>query len=208
MNMAENRTEHAGETLSIGGELKRKAIHLSMIAIPVWLYLAPPSLANLGLIIATIITIVLDVARLSDNRLKSFFLRFFRSLMRPHEVEHLMGSTYFMIASLISVLVFDKMIAIAALSFLVLGDAIAAVIGKKYGSIRYWGKSVEGSAACFACCFVVGAILMGVQKEALMLVAAGSLAATLAEALPAPMDDNMRVPLISGLVMQTVSFLA
>ncbi|MBI4720268.1 MAG: hypothetical protein HY770_03405 [Chitinivibrionia bacterium] len=180
--MAGNQTERPIEALSLMGEIKRKSIHLSMIAIPVWLYFAPHSVANLGLIIATITTIVLE--------------------------EHLMGSTYFMIAALISVLVFDTMIAISALSFLVLGDAIAAIIGKKFGRIRYWGKSVEGSAACFVCCFAIGVVLMGVQREVLMLVAAGSLAATLAEALPAPMDDNMRVPLISGLVMQLFSVLA
>jgi dolichol kinase len=202
-----NQAERSNQPLSIISEIKRKSIHLSMIAIPIWMYLAPAHLATLGLIIATITTIVLDVARLSDNRLKSFFLHFFRSLMRPHEVEHLMASTYFMIAALISVLVFDKTIAISALSFLVLGDAVAAIIGKKYGRIKYWGKSVEGSAACFACCFIVGVALMGVQRDALTVIISGSLAATLAEALPAPMDDNMRVPLISGFVMQIVSFL-
>jgi dolichol kinase len=201
-------TQHPRESLSIVSEIKRKSIHLSMIIIPVWIYFAPPSIANLGLIIASITTIVLDVLRLSDNRLRVFFMRFFRSLMRRHEEEHLMGSTYFMIAALISVLLFDKLIAISALTFLVLGDAVAAIIGKKFGRIRYWEKSVEGSAACFIVCLLVGAALMGMRGEAMWLVVSGSLAATAAEALPAPMDDNMRVPILSGLVMQIVSFIA
>lgn len=127
--------------------------------------------------------------------------------MRRHEADHLMGSTYFMIAALISVLLFDKLIAISALSFLVLGDAIAAIIGKKYGRIHYWEKSVEGSIACFVMCCCVGTAIMGIQPVALLIVLSGSLAATIAEALPAPMDDNMRVPIVSGLVMQIVSFI-
>lgn len=178
-----------------------------MIIIPVWIYFAPPSIGNLGLIFASISTIVLDVLRLSDNRLKIFFMRFFRSLMRRHEEEHLMGSTYFMIAALISVLLFDKLVAISALSFLVMGDAIAAIIGKKYGRIRYWEKSVEGSVACFIMCCFVGAGILGITPDALWIVLSGSIAATVAEALPAPMDDNMRVPILSGIVMQIVSFI-
>lgn len=205
--MDPGHTASPHESLSLVSELKRKSIHLSMIIIPAWIYFAPPSIANLGLIIATISTVVLDVMRLSDNRLRIFFMRFFRSLMRRHEEEHLLGSTYFMIAALISVLLFDKLIAISALSFLVLGDAIAAIIGKKYGRIRYWEKSVEGSAACFIMCCCVGAALLGTNPAAVRIVLAGSIAATIAEALPAPMDDNMRVPILSGLVMHIVSFI-
>lgn len=179
-----------------------------MIIIPIWICVAPPTIANLGLIIATISTIVLDVMRLSDNRLRSFFLRFFRSLMRPHEEEHLMGSSYFMIAALISVLLFEKPVAISALTFLVLGDASAAIIGKKFGRIRFWEKSVEGSLTCFVVCCLVGMIILGHDPTALRITLAGSAAATIAEALPAPMDDNMRVPILSGLVMHFISYIA
>lgn len=198
--------ERQDKQLSIISEIKRKSIHLSMIVIPLWIYVTPPAIGNLGLIIATIFTFVLDVLRLSDNRLRGFFLRFFRTLIRRHEEEHLLGSTYFMIAALLSVLVFDRMIAIAALVFLVLGDTAAAVVGKKYGRIRYWGKSVEGSAACFLCCLIIGLVLLHSHKGAPLLFVIGALAAAVAEALPAPMDDNMRVPIMSGLVMQLISF--
>jgi dolichol kinase len=33
----------------------------------------------------------------------------------------------------------------------------------------------------------------------------GALVATVAEALPVPMDDNMRVPIVSGLAMQVAA---
>ncbi|NIM19792.1 MAG: hypothetical protein GTO51_06055 [Candidatus Latescibacteria bacterium] len=189
--------------LSIGSELKRKSIHLSMIAIPVWYYFAPHPLGVLGLIIAMTVTVILDLLRLSDHRLRGFFLRLFRSLIRSHEEEHLLGATHFMIAALISVLVFDKMIAISALTFLVLGDTAAAVIGKRFGKPLYWGKSPAGSMACFICCLLIGYLLL--EGPWIMLV--GAMSATIVEALPVPMDDNMRVPVASGLVMQLVSHL-
>lgn len=172
-----------------------------MIIIPIWVYLTPPNWALLGLIIATSATVALDLLRLSDRRLRRFFLSLSRSLIRSHEQEHLLGSTYFMIAALLSVLAFDDRIAIAALTFLIIGDTVAAIVGKKYGKPMYWGKSPHGSLACFAVCFVIGAALLDNQ----WVVVAGALAATLAEALPVPMDDNMRVPIVSGLVMQLVA---
>lgn len=169
-----------------------------MIVVPVWVYLMPPTPALLGLILATFATVAVDLLRLSDRRLRGFFLRLFRSLIRPHEEEHLLGSTHYMIAALLSVVVFDHEVAIAALAFLVFGDAAAAIIGKRFGRPLYWGKSPHGSIACFIVCLAVGIPLLATPGLALI----GAVTATLAEALPSPLDDNMRVPIFSGIAMQ------
>lgn len=203
--MRESRPEKSADPKSIILELKRKSIHAAMVVIPLWIYFMPPRTADIGLIIASMATIAFDVWRLSDNKLKRFFLKFFKSLIRRHEEEHLLGSTYFMIAALISVLIFQKLIAISALLFLVIGDMAAAVFGKKYGKPRYWGKSIEGSLACFLSCLIIGYIILKSEEGANQLVWAGALAAVIAEAVPAPMDDNMRVPIISGMIMQIVA---
>jgi dolichol kinase len=199
--MTESPQPSEPQAFSVKRELQRKSIHLAMIIIPAWVYLTPKNWGLLGLIIATSATVVSDLLRLTDHRLRGFFLRLFRSLIRSHEQEHLLGSTYFMIAALLSVLAFDKDIAIAALTFLIVGDTVAAVIGKWFGTPRYWGKSLEGSLACFVSCLLIGAALL----DNVWVIVAGSLAAAVAEALPVPMDDNMRVPIVSGLVMQLVS---
>lgn len=169
-----------------------------MIVVPVWVYFLPPTPALLGLILATFITVAVDLLRLSDHRLRGFFLRLFRSLIRSHEEEHLLGSTHYMIAALLSVVVFDHEIAIASLAFLVLGDAAAAIIGKRFGTPRYWDKSPQGSIACFLVCLAVAVPVLGSWAMAFV----GATAATVAEALPSPLDDNMRVPIFSGIAMQ------
>lgn len=199
--MNADSTQDNSKQVSIKRELQRKAIHLGMIIIPVWVYLVPKNWAVLGLIIATFATVVVDLLRLSDQKLKRFFLRLFRSLIRSHEEEHLLGSTYFMIAALLSALVFEKSIAVAAMTYLVVGDTAAAVVGKKYGKAHYWGKSLHGSLACFLSCLVIGAVLLAKP----WVFIAGAAAATIIEALPVPMDDNMRVPIFSGLIMQLVA---
>lgn len=199
--MSDDSAPRDATHFSLRHELQRKTLHLAMIIIPIWIYVVPHRLALLGLIIATFATVAVDLLRLSDHRIRSFFTRFFRSLIRSHETEHLLGSTHYMIAALLSVIVFDDRIAIAALTFLVLGDAAAAIVGKRFGSPLYWGKSLEGSIACFVVCALSGVFILGSPWIAL----AGAAAAALAEALPVPMDDNMRVPIFAGMIMQLVS---
>jgi dolichol kinase len=179
-------------------ELQRKSFHIGMIVVPVWVYFLPYTPALLGLIIATFATVAIDLMRLSDHRLRRFFLQLFRPLIRRHEEEHLLGSTHYMIAALLSVVVFQREIAIAALMFLVLGDAAAAIVGKRFGRPMYWGKSPQGSIACFVVCLVLGWLLLRSPELAVI----GALAATVAEAMPSPLDDNMRVPIFSGIAMQ------
>lgn len=196
--MAIDQPPKPARRFSLKHELQRKSLHLGMIIIPLWVAVTPPQTALLGLIIATFATVVIDLLRLSDHRLRRFFYRLFRSMIRRHEEEHLIGSTYYMIAALMSVIIFDRDIAIAALVFLVLGDAAAAIIGKRFGRPMYWGKSPQGSAACLVICLALGLVLLDDWRIAV----AGASAATIAEALPVPMDDNMRVPILSGVVMQ------
>jgi dolichol kinase len=188
----------ASPTQPMRHELQRKSFHIGMIVVPVWVYFVPYTPALLGLIIATSVTVAIDLMRLSDHRLRRFFLQLFRTLIRRHEEEHLLGSTHYMIAALLSVVVFQREIAIAALMFLVLGDAAAAIVGKRFGRPLYWGKSPQGSIACFVVCLALGWLLLPSPELAVI----GALTATVAEAMPSPLDDNMRVPIFSGIAMQ------
>jgi dolichol kinase len=198
MNPSQSNPEGVPGPTTLRRELQRKSFHVGMIVVPVWVYVMPHTTALLGLILATFATVAVDLLRLSDHRLRRFFLRLFRSLIRPHEEEHLLGSTHYMIAALLSVVIFDHDIAIAALAFLVLGDAAAAIIGKRFGRPMFWGKSPQGSLACLVVCFLVGWPLLASPGLALV----GAVTATLAEAMPSPLDDNMRVPIFGGIAMQ------
>jgi len=198
-NVPDDQEKNDG--LSVEQEVQRKYLHMVMIVVPLWIYFAPERWRLLGLIIATSLTVGLDILRLSDRRLKHFFLMLFRALIRRHEAEEPLGLTYFMFAALICELAFDTDIAVAALAFLVIGDMAAAVVGKRFGRIRFGDKSLEGSLACFLACVVVAQPLIG----SWWVILAGSAAAAVAEAVPLPLDDNIRVPVFSGLVMQLVT---
>jgi hypothetical protein len=77
--MTDDKGSATGREFSIKRELQRKSIHLGMIIIPLWVYVTPHDWSVLGLIIATSATVVTDLLRLTDHRLRGFFLRFFRN---------------------------------------------------------------------------------------------------------------------------------
>lgn len=184
-------------------ELRRKLIHLCAgISIPFLYYYLPEFWAKWILAGVTLGVIAVDILRLKDPFVKRLFGEFFSPLIRKHEVSVLTGATYLLLSSLLCVLFFRKNIAVAAISFLVIGDTAAALVGKRIGRILFFGKSLEGSIACFMSCIIIGFIIPGFSW---LVVLSGAFVATVVEALPIPLDDNLRIPLSAGLVMQIFS---
>jgi len=130
---------------------------------------------------------------------RAMFIRIFSPILRSQEQRGgLTGATYYLIGSFLCILLFDKTLAIVCLCFLTLGDLFAALIGKQWGRIKLFSrKSLEGSLACFIVCTAV-ALLIGLHP---IVAIVGALVATLIELLPTGVDDNVTIPLISGLAM-------
>jgi dolichol kinase len=97
---------------------------------------------------------------------------------------------------------YTKPIAVAALTFIIVGDTLAALIGRRFGRHRFGRKSVEGSLACLA-----GTLLVAIFAPDLALPVAlfGATVAAITEALSTRIDDNISVPIISGLAMTLFS---
>jgi dolichol kinase len=190
--------------MSLVPEIQRKAIHLSFILVPLIYHfdVLPKVVIVRGLLIATAVSIAIEIARLHDARVKLFFRTFFRDLIRRHEHSQLLGSTYLLIAAVITIELFSEPIAVSALGALILGDTAAALVGKTVGRISVLGKTLEGSAACFLVSFLFAWGVVGLPA---WLAACGSLTATLFELLPIPLDDNFRIPLSAGYVMKILS---
>jgi phytol kinase len=95
----------------------------------------------------------------------------------------------------------------AAVLTLALGDAAAALIGRRFGRHPYTAggarKSLEGSAAFFAVAVLVGALIPGAESVA--AVAVFALATTLAEAFAGDGFDNAAIPLAGLLALRLFS---
>jgi len=184
-------------------EIKRKSIHLASLAIPIGYYLTPDSWMRIwerALLASVILSLAIEVFRLNHPRTRHVFRHFFGELLRNHEDASLLGSTYLLIACLLTIHLFPKPVAVLALLFLILGDTVAAVVGKSVGRFRLiGGKTLEGSIACFLVCFGLTLLMPGVPPFVGLV---GALTATVFELLPIPLDDNFRIPLSAGFAME------
>ncbi len=200
--------------ISFYNECKRKAIHLVALSIPIGHYLLHNRLLSV-LILSPIAlgAIAIDIIRLKKLPLHGFLNRLLGPILREHESMDFAGASYILSASVFTILLFSQSVAVAAISFIILGDIAAALIGRKFGKtkIRWnvgnsqvnWNnrKSLEGSLSCLLFCLLAA---LAVPHLPLWVGIIGALVATLVEAAPLPINDNFSVPLISGLVMHVL----
>lgn len=185
--------------ISLYNEFKRKAIHLVALSIPIGYYLLPKKTTLIFLIPITLGSILVDIIRLRNLPLAGFLNWFLGPILREHESWDLTGSSYILSASVLSILFFNKKVAIAAIAYIILGDCVSAIIGRVYGKTKIEKKSLEGSLAFFSICLLVALMLPGLP---FWIGAIGALVATVVEALSIPINDNLSVPLVSGLIME------
>lgn len=161
-----------------------------------------PVLVILVLFIGTMV--FLESWRFRNPRVNRWMFEHFKGFTKEKEREKISSTTLFLIAAAITILVFPRGVAIAALLFLTVGDPIAEIIGIRYGRIRIVrGKTLEGTIAGAIACFIVGAPLLLIPDLGigLALLSIGAAAAALTELLPVPIDDNFTIPIGAGLAM-------
>jgi dolichol kinase len=192
-------------------EVQRKAIHLSFVVLPADLLFQvlpwPRTHAEwrLFLIATCLLAIVIDLFRIHERRVKNFFRGFFGQLIREHEEFSLMGSTYLLIGSLLAIEIFPRNIAAAAIGFTVIGDATAAMVGKRWGRRPFFKKTIEGALGGLAGCLLWAALLALTGSLSWELALAGAVTASLVELLPIPLDDNLGMTLIAGYAMRLLA---
>ena len=209
-------SDHA-PVISYQAELKRKALHLGALALPIGLLVLGWATALWVLVPLAVIAVALDVARTRSQAVHRAIVWVFAPIMRPEEQPAfggpvvINGATWMCVSAALCALVFPEPVAAAALAMLMVGDGAAAVVGRRFGRHRYpfSSKSIEGSAAFVATGFVTALPLVllplpGYTPLTLPQLVVGALAAAAIEALPLPINDNVRVPLLAGLVMLAV----
>lgn len=182
-------------------ELARKAFHLSSTAVPLLVWLVPRPLAIALLVPAAVLALAVDFARHRIRPFRYHFLRRTRTMLRSHERHGLAGATWMALAYAAAVVLFPKPVAVAAMLFNGLGDAAAALVGKRWGRRRTrWGKSWEGFAAGLMVDLAVGIGMWMIAPAAVPLAGAilGAIVAAAVEFAPLPLDDNVRVTLAGG----------
>lgn len=184
---------------SIRRELMRKRLHIATAVVPVLVWVLPRSASLLLLGVALVVALLVEWARWRFDWVRYRFFLATREMLRGHERNRLSGATYMAGAYLLALLLFPLPIAAAAMLYNALGDAAAAIVGRRWGRLRTsWGKSWEGAAAGAVVNIGVGLALSGIGPWAAVV---GGVMAAAVEFLPLPLDDNLRVTLLGGLAL-------
>jgi glycerol-3-phosphate acyltransferase PlsY len=132
--------------------------------------------------------------------------------MRSSEEKGLTGAPAFTAGVFLAFLLFSKQAALLSLVPLIFGDRAGLLVGKGFGRIKMWGKTLEGSLACFAVSLAVYltwyylatrvfSICLAAPAYSPAILAGAAAVGTVAEALPRPSDDNLVIPLAVGLFL-------
>lgn len=197
----------AGMTVTIDSHLPRKLFHLvaaSLIPTIYYFETIPRHWTVALTFIVTLAWIIGDTARIKSDWVNRFFKTLFKGFMKIKEENSLTGSSYVLIGSSFSLLLFSPAIACASIYFMSIGDPSAALAGKAFGRARFAnGKTIAGSAVMLATCLLIGYAITGLA----LMAAAGAVAATVAELFTGPLDDNLSIPLFAGGVMTVCQWL-
>ncbi len=222
--MIPSANDHTG--ISFAGELRRKALHLLALALPLAvLYLGRDRAVDI-LIPLTVLMLAADILRVRWRWLNVFVQMVFGPMMRKSELPPtgspvvLNGATWTMVSITVLTVLFPVSLVVVAFGMAMLGDAAAALFGRSFGK-HPWGRkgcTLEGSGAYLIAALGTGLAITGlaitevqiagIPSENMiifvsLLVAGG--AATIVEALPLPGNDNLNAPLAAAIVLYLIA---
>ena len=183
-------------------EISRKIIHILNVVIPlIHIFILKDRIGMLiFLSLMLIICFFIEVLRTRYFILHKFFKKYLHFMMRDSEKEgEITGATWVFAGSLFTIILVPKPFCIVALFFLAVGDTFAALVGKSYPLLKIGRKTLSGSIACFVTCCICGLLFsFGLDK---IVVIFGAFMATLAELSFTQVNDNLSIPIFSGLSM-------
>ena len=181
----------------------REAIHMgSFLSTFVCIYfLGNVLLASLILLVA-VFYVISEVARVRGINIPILSSITWSAANKTELYEFEMYPLHFALGIAISLLIFPAPIRYVAITVLTLGDGCAHIFGMKFGKTRLpfnKGKNLEGTIAGFMFAFL-GAMIFVDPASALIAAAVGMLV----EGLPNPINDNLTIPLASGLILTLI----
>ena len=192
----------------IKSEFARKAIHLSNAIIPLSYYYFFPNKIDMIIILASflIFCFFTEFYRINNLALSRIFSNWIEFMMRDEEKKgELTGATWVFAGALFTILLIPDPFNIISLLFLSFGDTFAAIIGIKFPYIKLGRKTLSGSIAGFFACLAIGLVIdIPVTYGVIVL---GAFVAMFIEILPLPVNDNVSIPIFSGLSMYFFSFI-
>jgi len=177
----------------------RETIHASGFFIPVIAALIGIPLVALMICIVSAIYIISELSRMNKRNLPVISTITRNAASTAERYEFASAPLYFALGILLTLIIFPAPVKGAAVAIFTLGDSTASLFGglvSKKPLPFNKGKTVEGSLTGFFFAFLAGAFFV---SPVLALI--GAAVAMAIESLPLPVNDNILIPLGTGLVL-------
>jgi len=177
-----------------GRPIWRNLFHFSGIVIPL-VYLFVNKGVALGLTIFLFcLLVVVEFLRIT-GRLK---LGAAGKYLKEKEQNKPTGSFFYLLAVVLTILLFHKTVAICSLLLLCVADPLSSLVGRRLGRHRLFGKSIEGTLAFLGSSLII----LALSSVGLSVAVPVAFIATLTELFtPGVLDDNLTIPIMTGLAL-------
>ena len=147
----------------------------------------------------TITYIVSELSRMLGVNIPIASTITWNAALHPEVHEFVTAPIFFAFGIMLALLVFPAPISYASIAVFTFGDSFATIFGKTIGTHSFpynKGKKIEGTLSAFVLAFL-GALVFVNPIKALV----GAATAMIVETLPAPINDNITMPVFAGLAM-------
>jgi len=194
------------QNINIKNELLRKLIHISYsLSAFVYLFLGF-KITSILLGIASVLMILLDILRIYSVPVQKIYLKIFGKILREHEVNNskslFTGGTYIVISTFFIVLIFPMPVAVCAIFIITYSDSAAALIGRLFGRIKIFNKTLEGSIFFFLVGLAIILLTPKVTTDSFekQICVFSLIITTILEVFPIKIDDNIYLPFVFSLI--------
>lgn len=186
--------------------LPRLVFHLGSGALALTLLRVLPSRAWLIAFAATFAASAwtMETLRRRSDAINDKLMRFFGPVAHAHERHHVNSATWYATALLFLGLFTPLHAAELGVLVLAVADPFAALIGRRFGRVRFRsGRSLEGTLAFVFAAAVASSVWIAVAPHAgrvgggFAVVVVASIAGALAEAFLTVFDDNFAIPVVT-----------
>lgn len=165
-----------------------------------------------GVLSIALLGFAADYLRQKYPFFNKWIIRLMGPLMRKSEREGVSGLPFYALGIALSLLFYDKNLALISIMFLIFSDPISSFFGVLYGKDKILpNKSLQGFVAGFFTCYLVALFYLlnanvgGVNVLIFSLV--GGIIGAGSELISAfNIDDNLTIPVISGLGLTILNY--
>lgn len=172
----------------------------------------PVETVALALLVFSACSFLVEYSRLKNEKLNQLLMIVMKPIMRESEKNSVSGMPFYALGVSLSLFFFPERIAILSILFLVFADPIASFCGILFGRDKILpNKSLQGTIAAFSVCYIVtlvyGLIHASPSMNLLIFSIVAGIIGAVSELCSQFVDDNLCIPVISGLGLFILNFL-